>query len=150
VLASGRSLAVATEAGVVRLQAEGGSVEVGAGQQAVSFRGERPDPTTPIPAALLLKIARTAMGEGVCMVEGVADRGAEVRVEGRLVEVHRDGRFSVRLPARRGATRATVIMRDAAGRASERRVACAPIVPEQDVSDFAVRWGQDARSRRAR
>jgi hypothetical protein len=149
-LASGKSLAVATETGVVRLQAAGGSVDVAAGRQAVSFRGEVPDPTTPIPPALLLKIARTARGEGVCIVDGVAERGAEVRVEGRLVEVGGDGRFSIRLVARRVAMHATVVTRDAAGHVAERRVPCAPIVPEEDVSDFAVRWGQDARPRRPR
>jgi len=150
VLASGRSLAVATDTGVVRLQAAGGSVDIGAGQQAVSFRGEPPDPTMPIPAAVLLKIARTALGEGVCAVDGLAERGAEVRVEGHLVEVRSDGRFSVRLPARRGAMRATVVTRDAAGHVAERRVPCAPIGPEQEVSDFAVRWGQDVSPRRRR
>ena len=128
-LASGKSLAVATETGVVRLQAGGGSVDVGAGRQAVSFRGEAPDPTTPIPPALLLKIARTARGEGVCTVAGVAERGAEVRVEGRLVEVGGDGRFSIRLAARRVAMHATVITRDAAGHVAERRVPCEPIRP---------------------
>ncbi|WP_243336924.1 ATP-binding protein [Anaeromyxobacter soli] len=146
VLASGRSLAVATETGVVRLQAAGASVDVSAGRQAVAFRGAAPDPSRPIPPALLLKIARTARGEGVCTVSGVVDRGAEVRVEGRLVEVGGDGRFSVRLPAR-AAMRASVVIRDAAGHGAERQVPCAPIAPEQDVSDFAVRWGQDASAR---
>jgi hypothetical protein len=149
-LASGKSLAVATETGVVRLESAGGSVDVGAGRQAVSFWGERPDPTTPIPAAVLLKVARTAMGEGVCTVDGVAERGAEVRVEGRPVEVGRDGRFSIRLAARRVGMHATVVTRDAAGHVAERRAPCTPIVQEHDVSDFAVRWGQDARPRRHR
>jgi hypothetical protein len=149
VLASGTSLAVATETGVVRLEAAGKAVEVGSGQQAVSFRGEPPDPSLPIPIAVLLKIARTAMGEGVCTVSGLAEPGAEVRVEGRLAEVRRDGRFSVRLAARRG-LRARVVARVAAGHVAERHVECKPIVVDEDVSDFAVRWGQDASQRHAR
>ncbi|ABS26272.1 FecR family protein [Anaeromyxobacter sp. Fw109-5] len=149
VLASGTSLAVATETGVVRLQAAGRAVEVGAGQQALSFRGKPPDPSLPIPAAVLLKIARTAMGEGVCIVSGLGEPGAEVRVEGRLAEVRRDGRFSVRLAARRG-LRATVVTRDAAGHVAERHVECKPLLADDDVSDFAVRWGQDASPRHAR
>jgi hypothetical protein len=75
------------------------------------------------------------------MIEGTVDPGAEVRVEGRLVDPGPQGRFAVRLPLEKGRTYATVVTRDAAGHVVQRRVDCAA---EHDVSDFAVRWGQDA------
>src|SRR6266540_5826370 len=98
-------------------------------------------PTAPtrVPIDLLLRVARSAGGrEGGCTIEGTVDPGAEVRVEGRAVEPAADGRFAVRLPARKGGARgASVVTRDASGRVLERRVACAREVPEHDVSDFA-------------
>jgi hypothetical protein len=142
VLASGTSLAVATEAGAVRLQSSGRSVEVQAGEQSVSFEGQVPSEARPVPVALLLKVARTAReARGWCTVEGTVEPGAEVRVEGRLVDPGPQGRFAIRLPLAKGGTSATVVTRDAAGHVAQRRVDCAA---EHDVSDFAVRWGQDA------
>ena len=142
VVASGTSLAVATEAGAVRLEAAGRSVDVAAGQQAVAFRGAAPSAAAPVPAALLLRVARAvAAARGACTIEGAAPPGAEVRVEGRPVEPGPQGAFAVRVAIAPGRRYATVATRDAAGRFVERRVGCAA---EHDVSDFAVRWGQDA------
>jgi hypothetical protein len=142
VLATGTALAVATETGAVRLQSAGRSVEVGAGQQSVSFEGHAPSEASPVPIALLLKVARAARAaRGSCTVEGTVDPGAEVRVEGRPVDPGPQGRFAVRLPLEKGRTHATVVTRDAAGHVVQRRVGCSS---EHEVSDFAVRWGQDA------
>jgi histidine kinase/DNA gyrase B/HSP90-like ATPase/FecR-like protein len=141
VLASRASLAVATEAGAVRLQSAGESVDVAAGQQSVAFRGRAPREAAPVPVALLLRVGRMARAaNGTCTIEGVAAPGAEVRVDGRLVEPGPAGTFSVRVPVEPGGRTAAVETRDAAGRVVQRRVACV----EQGVSDFAVRWGQDA------
>jgi signal transduction histidine kinase len=143
VLASGASLAIATETGVVRLQAGGGSVDVGPGQHSVAFAGQVPAPAAAIPVALLLELGRAAAtADGGCRIEGTAAPGAEVRVDGKAAVPKADGRFSVVLPPRRGATHATVLTRDASGRLVERRVACAPR-GEERVSDFAVRWGHE-------
>jgi hypothetical protein len=143
VLANGAALAVATEAGIVRFQAADRVVEVGAGQQSLSFRGQAPTPPTHVPVDLLLRVARSAGDrDGGCTIEGTVEPGAEVRVEGRPVEPGPDGRFAIRLPAQKGARAARVVTRDASGRLIERRVACAPDVAEHDLSDFAVRWGQ--------
>jgi len=143
VLANGAALAVATEAGIVRLQAADRAVEVGAGEQSVSFRGEAPAAATPISVDVLLRVARSARAsDGTCTVEGSVAPGAEVRVDGRAVAPGPDGRFAVRLPAHAAATRATVATRDASGRTVERRVACVRDVEEHDLSDFAIRWGQ--------
>jgi len=126
---------------VVRLQASGRTVDVAAGQQSVSFGGEAPSPATAVPVALLLEIGRAAATPaGGCRIEGIAPAGSEVRVEGERVAPARGGRFSVDVPARRGAKDATVASRDASGRVVERRVACAAAAPER-LSDFAVRWG---------
>jgi hypothetical protein len=142
VLASGTALAVATETGAVRLQSAGRTVDVAAGQQSVSFRGRAPSEARAVPIALLLRVARSAREAGdACVIEGTVDPGAEVRVDGRLVDAEPHGRFAVRLPRVQGRTHATVVTRDAAGRVAQRRVGCAA---DEGVSDFAVRWGQDA------
>jgi hypothetical protein len=142
VLATGAALAVATEAGVVRLQSAGEAVEVAAGQQSVAIAGAAPARAAPIPVSLLLRVARAANdGRGTCVVEGVVPPGAEVRVDGRSVEPGPNGRFTVRVSRSPGRDRANVVTRDAAGRIAERRVRCGD---EPAVSDFAVRWGNDA------
>jgi two-component sensor histidine kinase len=152
VLANGTALAVATETGIVRLQAADRTVDVGAGEQSVSLRGEAPAPATRISVDLLLRVARAARAsDGTCAVEGSVDPGAEVRVDGRTVEPGPDGRFAVRVPAHGRATRATVVTRDASGHVAERRVDCVRDVPEHDLSGFAVRWGEhDSKPQRRR
>jgi two-component sensor histidine kinase len=142
VLASGASLAIATETGVVRLQAGGRTVDVGPGEGSVAFPGEAPAPAAAIPVALLLELGRASTADGGCRIEGASAPGAEVRVDGRVVTAGADGRFTVVLRGPRGKKSATVLTRDAAGRRVERRVACAAPVDER-VSDFAVRWGHE-------
>jgi hypothetical protein len=142
VLANGAALAVATDAGVVRLKASGRTVDVAAGEHSVSFRGAAPSAPAPIPVALLLKIARAATErDGACRVEGHAAPGAEVTVGGEPVQPGAGGFFSVRVAVAAGARHATLVTRDAAGRVVEQRVACAR-ARESELSDFAVRWGQ--------
>ncbi len=143
VLASGTALAVATEAGVVRLQSGGAAVDVAAGTRSVSFAGRPPTKGTTIPSTLLLAIARRAADDGSCTVAGTVDPGSEVRVDGRPVEAGVDGRFTVHVPRGRGraAGSATLWTRDVAGHLAHRRVACAG--PEHDVSEFSVRWGNE-------
>jgi hypothetical protein len=144
VLASGAALAVATEAGVVRLQAAGRTVEVAPGQQSVAFAGAPPAPPAAIPVALLLEVGRSAARvDGTCGVQGRVDPGAEVRIEGRLVEPGADGRFAARVPVPRGAHEVTLVTRDAAGRTQQRRIQCGRAADPADVSDFAVRWGHE-------
>jgi hypothetical protein len=143
VLANGAALAVATETGIVRLQAADRTVDVGAGKQSIALRGQAPAPATPVSVDLLLRVARSARGsDGTCTVEGSVEPGAEVRVDGRDVEAAPDGHFAVRVPAHAGATYASVVTRDASGRTVQRRVPCARDLSEHDLSDFAVRWGQ--------
>jgi hypothetical protein len=144
VLASGAALAVATETGVVRLQAAGRTVEVSPGQQSVAFAGGAPAAPTAIPVTLLLEVARSAgLEDGTCGVQGRVEAGAEVRIAGRLVEPRPDGRFTARVPVARGTRQVTLVTRDAAGRTRERRIPCGRAADPADVSDFAVRWGQE-------
>ena len=142
VLSTGASLAVASEAGTVRLETDRGSVEVKEGQQAVAFRGASPVPPAPIPRAVLLKLANAlgARPGSLCaIVEGTVRPGTEVRVDGEGVEAGPDGRFTRRVARRPGVDSVAVATREVSGTVIERHVACAPIDPR--IQDFAVRWG---------
>jgi hypothetical protein len=142
VLSTGASLAVASEAGVVRLRTARGSVDVSAGQQAIAFRGAVPSKPTPIPRSVLLRLANaaTAAPRALCaVVEGTIRPGSEVRVDGELVDPGPDGRFTARVNRRRGMSSVSVVTREVTGSVVERRVPCAPIDPR--LQDFAVRWG---------
>lgn len=142
VLSTGESLAVASDAGVVRLQTLGGAVEVKEGEQAVAFRGAAPSRPVPIPRAVLLKLANAAAAAppALCaVVEGSVRPGAEVRVDGERVDPGPDGRFTRRVARRRGMESVAVETREVTGKVFERRVECAPIDPR--LQDFAVRWG---------
>jgi hypothetical protein len=140
VLAAGGTIAVATETGTVSLASAGGAVDVAAGQQA-TVRGEAaPSEPAPLRADVLLKLARASQpAPGQCVrVEGRADVGAEVAVDGRPVEVGPDGRFAAVVPRRRGLRSARLTVRDVAGRRREVELPCDEDDPE--ISDFAVRW----------
>jgi len=142
VLSTGASLAVASEAGVVRLETDRGSVEVKEGQQAVAFRGATPTPPAPIPRAVLLKLANAlgARPASLCaIVEGTVRPGTEVRVDGERVEAGPDGRFTQRVARRPRVDSVAVATREVSGTVIERHVACAPIDPR--LQDFAVQWG---------
>jgi ferric-dicitrate binding protein FerR (iron transport regulator) len=141
-LSTGASLAVATEAGVVRLENDRGSVEVKEGEQAVAFRGAAPSRPAPIPRRLLLRLANAAAAAppALCaVVEGTVRPGTEVRVDGQRVDPGPDGRFTQRVDRRRGVTSVAVVTREVSGAVVERRVDCAAIDPR--LQDFAVRWG---------
>jgi len=138
VLAAGDGLAVAAEAGTVDLAAAGKAVAVAAGEQAAARPGVAPEPARPIPAALLLKVARAgAEPSGACArLRGTTDPGAEVRVDGEPV-ASGGGRFDALVPGRPGKREALVTVRDAAGRVAERRLRCGE---PPDISDLQVRW----------
>jgi hypothetical protein len=138
-LASGEGLAVAAEQGRVDLSAAGQAVVVAAGEEAVARAGQAPSAPRPIPAALLLKVARAwDPASGACArLRGTADPGAEVAVDGKPVVLGEGGRFEALVPGRPGKRQTLVTVRDAAGRIEERRLRCdgAP-----DISNLKVRW----------
>jgi hypothetical protein len=136
ILSNGQALAVATETGTVNLEAAGKAVEVKAGQQAFANVGEAPSAATPIPAAVLLKLARAQPGDAsLCaVIEGNVDPGSELAVDGVPVVVEASGRFKAEVVRRAGQTSARVAVRDASGRPREQTVACA-----KDAKKPAVR-----------
>jgi hypothetical protein len=142
VLASGATLAVATETGSVTLRAAGKAVDVGAGQQSVAAAGA-PSPAAPIPVDLLLRVADEARSasdpDDLCAhVRGRAAAGAEVTVDDHPVALERDGRFAVRVPRRAGLTAVRVTTRDPGGRSEARDVPCRD--PDERLDGLSVRW----------
>jgi hypothetical protein len=138
-LASGEVLAVAAEEGKVDLSAAGQAVVVSAGEEAVVRAGHSPSAPRPIPAALLLKVARAGDGgSGACAwLRGATAPGAEVAVDGKSVPLGEGGRFEALVPGEPGKRQTLVTVRDASGRLEERRLRCdrAP-----GISDLKVRW----------
>jgi hypothetical protein len=141
VLAGGKTIAVATASGVVSLASAGAAVDVAAGQHATARTGAGPSEPAPLPVDVLLKLARASQpSDGVCIrIEGRADVGAEVAVDGRPVEVGGDGRFAVTVARRRGLAVAHLVVRDAAGRTRRVELPC-DLEEDPEIRDFAVRW----------
>ena len=128
---SGVAVAVATESGTVDLSARGATVAVGAGQQAVAVRGERPSQAAPISKEALLKVARAAAKADLCaLVQGTVRPGASGVVDGAPVEVGSDGRFEAKVPRRPGLTEVAVEVQEMFGATMKQQVACASRPPE--------------------
>jgi FecR protein len=143
VLSTGRSIAIATDAGAVDLKAKGQTVVVAAGQQALVAEGAPPTPARAIPPELWLKVANAlpTAPMGTCAeVRGSAPSGSEVTVDGKPVDLDAEGSFSVRVPRERHRDSVTVATRDASGRTTTQRVPCADQVGDAD--DVALRWGK--------
>lgn len=144
VLSTGATIAVATETGSVDLRAADQVVTVAAGRQALAQKGAPPTAPEEIPVRLLLKVAGAAGApqQGLCArVEGVAQPGSQVLIDGVPVEVGRDGRFSVPVPRDTPRKKAVLVaMRDVMGRQQQKTVPCAGEAPESAIHDFAIRW----------
>lgn len=152
ILSTGAALSVATESGVVRLESGGAKVDIAAGQQSMAVSGAAPSRVAPIPVDVLLRVGAAAAPRDprLCaVVQGRAEPGSEVLVDGRPVDVEPDGRFEARVPRARGKEHVRVITRDVAGRTVQRTVPCAA-PPGAEVTDFAVRWHDGAKARAAR
>ncbi|GAC1340035.1 MAG: hypothetical protein NVSMB23_09790 [Myxococcales bacterium] len=144
VLSTGATIAVATETGSVDLRAAEQVVTVAAGRQAVAQKGAPPTAPEEIPVRLLLKVAGAAgtPQQHLCArVEGVAQPGSQVLIDGVPAEVGRDGRFSVPVPRETPDKKAVLVaLRDVMGREQQKTVPCAGGAPESDIRDFAIRW----------
>ncbi len=145
VLSTGTTVAVATETGSVDLRAADKVVRVAAGSQAVVQRGEAPGAPEQIPVKLLLKVSGTALAPGprdLCArVEGTAQSGAQVLIDGAPAEVDAKGRFSVPVPREPKNKRTVLVaMRDVLGREELRTVPCEGAPSEPAIHDFAIRW----------
>jgi signal transduction histidine kinase len=146
VLATGTALGVATESGVVRLRSGGADVPVVAGERSVAIQGLAPSPAAPVARDVLLRVAAAAAApdaRSCAVVEGKADPGAEVSVDGIPVALEPDGSFHVRAPRSGDRPYARVVTREVDGRTVERRVACA-VRAGPEVTDFAVKWHDGA------
>lgn len=142
ILASGRTLAVATTTGKVNLRAGGEAVDVDAGQQALAEQGGTPSSPTPIPSELLLRLARaTEPGEGLCaVIDGSVEPGAEVVVAGERVYPDLAGHFVARVPREPLLAAVQLQVRDVSGRTVERSVPCRPESKAPAVK-LEVHWG---------
>ena len=145
ILSNGQALAVATETGSVNLNAAGKTVAVPAGQQAVANAGEAPSAATPIPAEVLLKIARAQQTDSALCVtlEGTVDPGSELEVDGERVSVDAQGRFKADVPRRAGERLARIAVRDPGGRPVEKTVPCRPEGRAPPVK-LKINWNTDA------
>jgi hypothetical protein len=140
---SGVAVAVATESGSVDLSAQGGKVAIGAGQQAVAVRGERPSEAAPIPKEALLKVARAAAKVDLCaLVQGTVRPGSSVQVDGAPVEVGPDGKFEAKVGRRPGLLEVAVEVHELFGATMKQQVACAPRLP-QVKPEVKVDWNAE-------
>jgi FecR protein len=137
VLSTGTALAIATESGSVELTSENRAVLVAAGQQAIAQAGAGPTDAAAIPTDVLLKVANAAAsGTSLCAdIEGNAEPGAEVLVNGEPAEVDPQGRFSMRVPRTRARKLVRVAMRMASGRERVEEVPCTP-----EIDEMSIRW----------
>jgi len=141
VLSTGTGIAVASLAGTVEVSARQRTVHIGPGQQAFVPRGAAPLMPVPIPTAVLLKVANALSGasSGLCAeIDGAAQPGAEIRVDGVPVQAGPDGRFRHEVSRARGLRGVTVSTRDAAGHTRNRTVPCSPAPAA--IDDMAIRW----------
>lgn len=141
VLSTGTGIAVATTSGGVDLRSRQQAVHVATGEQSYVPEGGAPLPPSPIPTSVLLKVGN-ALAEGnetLCAeIDGEAEAGSEVTVDGVSVPLDAAGRFHQRVPRKPGQTGAVVAIHDPSGREKTRTVPCAP--PPAQIRDMAIRW----------
>jgi hypothetical protein len=127
----------------VDLTAEKKTVRLAAGESSVALVGTSPSQPARIPTAVVLKVANTVAGASAALcadVEGRADPGAQVLVDGEPAPIAADGGFRVSVKRKAGKHAVRVAMRDAAGRTRVRNVPCSPA--PAPIDDLAIRWRQ--------
>lgn len=145
-LRNGARVAVTTRGGSVSLSSAGSTVEVGAGQQSLVFKGAKPLDAEPIPVDVLLKVAtRASSNEALCLsLVGTVRPGSEVLVEGEPAEVSSDGSFHADVPQREGLSRVRILAKEPGGAMRETLVACRPRardgLPRKALETVKFRW----------
>jgi hypothetical protein len=99
------AVAVASEAGDIEVIGRGANVTVGSGRKTYVPRGRQPRPSEPIDDEVFLAVAwpRGEVHARSVDLEGRTQPGTEVQINGTIVPVGDDGRFSTEIPLREGA-----------------------------------------------
>ena len=137
-------LAVAATTGRVKVTANGGSVDVDAGQTTTVRKGEAPTPATTVPGSLFLKLgalAATQTNQTSTTVTGTTGPGVLVRVGEQVATSDAKGRFSLKVPLRDGTNDLAVEVADASGRRSDQRLPSVRVDRQKPTIDARVKWG---------
>ncbi len=114
------TVAVAAEAGDVRVAAKGKEVVLKHGERSLVLPGGAPSDPAPLASSLLLKVAwpkQRETNKRVVTITGRTDAGALVFALGRPVKVGADGAFKERLTLPEGESRLDVSALDVSGNA---------------------------------
>ncbi len=145
VLSTTSTFVVAAASGRVDLSAQGVTVRVAAGEHAIAHAGQPPGAPTPIPTHLLLRVAKkhSAAANRCAVVEGKAEPGTEISVDGEVVAVQSDGTFRVPLERRASDPREVRIRgRGVTGLVEERVIPCQAV--GAPIRDFSIRWQSES------
>jgi hypothetical protein len=144
VLGTGKTVAVATETGVVDLSSAGSTVKVAEGQQSVVVESKPPAPPSSIPKEVALKVARASVpsSRSYTILRGITQPGNRVLLEGRPIAVDDRGRFSVKVPLKPGTNSIELTTEDASGRRKRRNFRYFAVSSASPVKDVKVTWGK--------
>ncbi|MBN1152420.1 MAG: FecR domain-containing protein [Dehalococcoidia bacterium] len=116
VLAGGHTK-ITTDEGAVRVDMEGQSVEVGAGEEVVAVRGEALQVLPQRPPRLTIESPLSPeVSSPTVVLEGTTSVDASVTVDGRTVTVGVDGSFKAEVALQPGANRVAVVATSPIGR----------------------------------
>jgi len=138
-------LAVAATTGRVKVTANGGSVDVEAGQTTAVTAGQAPSVPTAVPGSLYLKLgvlAATQTNQTSTTVSGSTTPGTLVRVGDQLATSDGKGRFSMKVPLRDGKNDLAVEVVDASGRREDGRLPVVNVDRKKPTIDANVQWGK--------
>ena len=138
-------LAVAATTGRVRVSANGGSVDVEAGQTTSVTAGKAPSPPTAVPGSLYLKLgalAATQTNQTATTVSGTTAPGSLVRVRDLAATSDAKGRFSMKVPLRDGKNDIAVEVVDASGRRQDSKLPVVTVDRKKPTIDAKVQWGK--------
>ncbi|HKA90234.1 MAG TPA: hypothetical protein VKE22_21380 [Haliangiales bacterium] len=105
------AVAVASDAGEVKVMARGAEVAVGPNAQTFVEPGRPPEDPVAVPDEVFLAVAwpEAAVQQSQITLRGRTSRGADVAINGRPVSVGADGSFAVQVPLREGSNRVEVV-----------------------------------------
>lgn len=137
------AVALATQQGSVELTAANDTVTVEEGQYTNVLPGHSPQRVRPIPLEVMLKVAghsRLVKDKSYIKVQGQADSGANVRINGKPARVLADGRFSSRVSLKPGKNRIHIVSLTPWGRV-EKELPLVTMTRMGEAEEADVRWG---------